>query len=128
MVWQTIFCVLAACGLVLVIWVLFGGLLLPLRPRRGRIALLWQAAGDERALRRSYRALVWLRESGLGPRELILWDGGLTPEARQVAEALAQTDPRIRWAEGTQPIHTVQERTDGADDSAGHRQRGGVPE
>lgn len=130
MVWQTILCVLAACGLVLVVWVCLGACVLPLRPRRGRIYILWRMEGGADDLHRCRQSLTWLRESGLLPTEWILWDGGLTPDARRVARLLPRLDPRIHWAEPEQTLERIRENIDGrgTDDSARHSQRRGVSE
>ena len=118
MVWQTILCVLAACGLVLVVWVCLGAWMLPLRPRRGRIYILWRMEGGADDLHRCRQSLTWLRESGL------------TPDARRVARSLPRLDPRIHWAEPEQTLERIRENIDGrgTDDSARHSQRRGVSE
>ena len=99
MVWQTIFCVLAALGLVLLLWLIFGAFVLPTRPKQGRMAWLWQAEGDEAALLRQYEAYVWLRESGVAPEQLVLWDAGLEPEALRLAQYWERSDPRVTLVE-----------------------------
>ena len=128
MVLQTILCVLAACGLAMLVWVISGRWLLPLRPKHGELMTLWRAAGDEAQLRRTLDALNWLRESGLAPQTLVIRDDGLDAAARRAAEAAARADPRIVLTDGAQPM--IWERTDGrrTDDPAGHRERGGLSE
>jgi len=130
MVWQTIFCVLAACGMAMVIWAVFGGWLLPLRPKHGELMTLWRAAGDEATLRSTLEARSWLRESGLAPQTLVIWDVGLDAAARRCAETAARADPRIELVDGAKPVTAIWESTDGrrTDDPAGHRQRGGLSE
>ena len=130
MIGQTVLCVLAACGLVTVLWVFLGARLLPLRPRRGAVALLWRAEGGEAAFRRTYEALSWLRETGLGPQEIIFWDAGLSANARAAAEMIARSNAGVRLADGSQTLETVQERTHGrgTDDSPGRGERRGIPE
>ena len=129
MIGQTVLCMLAACGLVTVVWVFLGAQLLPLRPRRGAVALLWRVEGGEAAFRRTYEALSWLRETGLGPQEIILWDAGLSANARSAAEALARSGA-VRLADGQQTLETIQERTHGrgTDDSAGRGERRRISE
>lgn len=107
MFWQTVFCILAALGLVLSLWLLFGARALPFRPRRGQIAWLWRAEGNEEALLRQYEAYAWLRESGLGPMRLILWDAGLEPAARHLAQQWAERDARITLVDGSQRIDEI---------------------
>ncbi len=104
MVWQTIFCILAALGLVLLLWLLFGAFVLPLRPKRGQIAWLWRAEGSEAALQKQYEAYAWLRESGLCPSRLILWDAGLDPDALRLARLWANSDPRITLVDSAQAL------------------------
>ena len=128
MVWQIILCFLAACGLVMVIWVFLGARMLPLRPKAGSLLLLWRAAGGEPELRRTYEALSWLRESGLAPQTMVIWDDGLDDGARRAAAAIARADPRVHVADGAQILQIVRESTDGrgTDDPAGHRDGGGL--
>lgn len=128
MIWQTILCFLAACGLVMVIWVFLGARILPLRPKMGTMILLWRAAGGEAELRKTYEALSWLRESGLTPQTMVIWDDGLDECARCAAAAMARADLRVRVADGAQILEIVRESTDGrgTDDSAGHRDGGSL--
>jgi len=107
MVWQTILCILAALGIVLLLWLIFGAFVLPMRPRRGRLAWLWQAEGDEAALLRQYEAYAWLRETGLAPTQLVLWDAGLDPDALRLAQYWADSDPRVTLVEGNIPINNA---------------------
>ena len=107
MIWQTVFCVLAALGLVLLLWLIFGMAVLPRRPKRGQLAWLWQAEGDGATLLRQYEAYAWLRETGLCPERLILWDAGLDPEARRMVQHWADSDPRVTLVESSATLQDL---------------------
>ena len=72
MIWMIVCAVLAAAGLILIVWALLGWCVLP--PRR-----------EERQV----RAFVWSRESGLAGGRLILAGGEEAPETAALAERLA---------------------------------------
>ena len=126
MIWQLIISFLTAMGIVLLLWLFFGALVLPMKPA----AWLWQAQGDAQTLQKQYEAYVWLRESGLGPARLILWDAGLDQEALRLARWWAYSDGRILFAEGSARLNELaykaQERAHGADDLAGDSGRSGL--
>jgi len=82
---MVIFSLLAAAGLVLVVWCLAGRLLLPAHG----VLVCCRVRGDAPELEQTVRSLSWLVESGLLRATLCIADCGLTPEARARAEALA---------------------------------------
>lgn len=86
--------ILAGCGLFLGLWAL-GALLWSrlLLPPEEDLILLLRARGDGAGLEQSLRACLLLRRRGLLRPRIILWDQGLDPEGRRLAERLAE-----RWS------------------------------
>lgn len=80
---------LAAFGLVCLIWLMVGRLLLPvICPTR--VVVTASGAGD--GLEQTVRGLLWLRGSGLWRGALVIEDGGLDQEGLALAQMLAQRD------------------------------------
>jgi len=94
MVWQVIFCVLAAAGILLFLWCLAGTFLLPVAG--DGMVIRYRASGGAPALEQTVRSFLWLRETGLIDMPLQIIDDGLDQEARGVAVRLAQKYPCIQ--------------------------------
>ena len=62
MIWMIVCAVLAAAGLILIVWALLGWCVLP--PRREAVTI-YRLSASEPQLERQVRAFVWSRESGL---------------------------------------------------------------
>lgn len=86
--------ILLGCGLFLGLYALGGllraRLLLPL-PAEDAVLLL-RGRGDGAALEQSVRACLLLRRLGILRQRILIWDVGLDPEGRRLAERLA-----ARW-------------------------------
>lgn len=87
---EIVFGMLAAWGLIMLIWTLVGAVLLPLR-RRGdlRLTVLLRGNGDPNCLERWLRGLVWVRESGLIWWDIVILSDGLGEESRGIAQRAA---------------------------------------
>ncbi|MEG1878482.1 MAG: hypothetical protein RR211_02515 [Pseudoflavonifractor sp.] len=83
---------LAATGLLALIWLVFGGLLVPIG---SPLCAVLPARGDGARLEHDVAGLVWLRGGGLLRAQIIIADCGLTPEGKQLAALLAQRDPDL---------------------------------
>lgn len=80
---------LAALGLVCLIWLAVGRLLLPvICPTR--VVVTASESGD--GLEQTVKGLLWLRGSGLWRGMLVIEDGGLNREGLALAQMLAQRD------------------------------------
>lgn len=86
MIWMIVCAVLAAAGLILIVWALLGWCVLP--PRREAVTI-YRLSASEPQLERQVRAFVWSRESGLAGGRLILAGGAEAPETAALAERLA---------------------------------------
>lgn len=83
--------VLAAWGLLMLVWTLAGVLLLPLnRNPDTALTVVLQGRGDARWLERQLRGLVWLRDSGLLWWDILILDLGLEQDALLSAQRLAE--------------------------------------
>lgn len=87
MVEDIILCVLAACGVLLLLWCAAGWALFPCR---GRAFTLLYVTGEAEALERTLRAQRWLRKSGLLYGRVIVVDCGLLPRAASRARRLCE--------------------------------------
>lgn len=81
---------LAAAAFLFLLWLLRGYMLMPIRPgRRTELTLTLHVSGPDPALEDTVDALLWLRENGTLPAQLVLEDAGMDGETRAVAELLA---------------------------------------
>lgn len=97
-VWPTLGLLLAAFGLVCLVWLAYGALLLPgVRPVETAV----EAAGDGEGLEQTVKALLWLRRAGLLWGEIVLEDRGLTERGAELCRALARL-PHVRFT-GDEP-------------------------
>ena len=94
---DVILCVLASCGVAMILWCMTGWALLP---QRGRQVTILYASGDAMALEQRVRAQRWLRQSGLTGGRIILADCGLTAEARGLADYLAEREDNAAVVDG----------------------------
>lgn len=85
MVGDMILCLLAACGVALVLWCMVGWALFPCKGRR---VILLYAAGEGETLEQELRAQRWLRKSGLLCGRAIVVDCGLTTRGAARAQRL----------------------------------------
>lgn len=80
---------LAAFGLMCLLWLGVGWMLLPLRCP-ARVELEAQGGGEE--LERGVRGLLWLRRAGLWRGTVVLRDGGLDERGLALARTLARQE------------------------------------
>lgn len=87
MVFEILIAILAACGVLLLIWCAMG---LFLRPIGGRqLLLLYPVRGDAAELEQAARGAAWLQETGLVSASLTVVDCGLSEEGQQRLRALS---------------------------------------
>ena len=78
--------------LALVIWLLRGHMLTPVRAGEDlRLTVVVEVSGSGEGLEAAVRAIAWLRENGTLPCEIEIRGSGLSEAARETAEA-----PRAR--------------------------------
>lgn len=86
-VFQFLAVLLAAFGLVSLVWLAVGALLLPgVYPAR----MVIEAKGNGDGLEQSVKALLWLRRTGLWWGEVVIEDCGLSREGAALARALSE--------------------------------------
>lgn len=86
-VFQFLAVLLAAFGLVSLVWLALGALLLPgVCPAR----MVVDAKGAGEGLEQTVKALLWLRRTGLWWGEVVIEDCGLSREGEALAHALAE--------------------------------------
>ena len=92
--------ILAAWGLLMLIWTAAGTLLLPLRRRDHlRLTALIQGEGQWPKLERWLRGILWLRESGFLWCEIVVVTEQLDEECKQSLQRFAETHPQVRMVE-----------------------------
>lgn len=75
----------------LVLWLLHGALLLPIRKGSAEtIDVIISAEGDAPELEMQLRGLLWLRNHGIVPCSIAVRDIGLTPETLAVLQKLSE--------------------------------------
>ena len=92
MIADLILCLLAACGVLMVLWCLTGWALFPCRGRHDTLIYL---SGEAPAMEQTVRAQRWLRKSGLSRGRVILVDCGMTRQAAARAQRLCRTGQEI---------------------------------
>lgn len=86
-VFQFLAVLLAAFGLVSLVWLAVGALLLPgVCPAR----MVVEAKGDGSGLEQTVKALLWLQRTGLWWGRVVIEDGGLNKDGLTLARALAE--------------------------------------
>lgn len=102
MLWTLIIAMLAAAALVLLLWLLRGVMLIPVRLRRGQeLTLILRAGGDAAALENTMGGLIWLVENGTLPGMICIEDAGLSPEGRQAAAFLEKQYACVQFQAST---------------------------
>lgn len=86
-VFELLSVLLAAFGLVSLVWLAVGALLLPgVCPAR----MVVDAKGSGEGLEQTVKALLWLRRTGLWWGEVVIEDCGLSREGEALARTLAE--------------------------------------
>lgn len=97
MVRQILWCVLAACGVLLLFWCAAGRLLLPQLRRAWTVLAV---RGDAETLEQTVRAWQWQRGGGLAGQGLLLLDCGLDAAGLSLAQALCAREDSVRLCTG----------------------------
>lgn len=83
--------ILAAWGLIMLLWTLAGALFLPLSRREDtRLTVLIESKGDAPRLEHFLKGVIWLRDMGLIWWNVVILSDHLSQEARQRAERLTE--------------------------------------
>ncbi len=110
-----VFSGLAALGFLMVLWIAFGALLLPIAGKQGeQICFLIHAKGNDTALAETVRGLIWLRHAiGVTPCIVIVNDG-MDPASMLSAQQLILMYPGIKivTAEDVQLNNIWKNKTD----------------
>ncbi len=86
---EVLLSLLAAFGLVCLIWLGLGWLLLPLRCP---VRVILEARGNGEGLEQGVRALLWLRRTGLLRGTVVIRDSGLDDQGLALARDLSLRD------------------------------------
>lgn len=86
---------LAATGLWLLLWLLFGRLLTPAQPLAHPVYAVIPATGDGVFLEHHIRHLLWLQNGKLANFTILVVDNGLSETGRAQAEALQAQEPAV---------------------------------
>lgn len=90
MVERMVFALVIAAALAVLLWLLRGVMLTPVRKGENQaITLVLRVTGRAKELEHTVDGLVWLIQNGTIPAELILLDDGMDEETRNAAELLA---------------------------------------
>lgn len=90
MIERLVFALAIAAALAVLIWLLRGVMLMPVRKGENQsITLILRVTGKARELEHTVDGLAWLIQNGTIPAELILLDDGMDEETRSAAELLA---------------------------------------
>ena len=88
--------ILAAAIVLLLLWMLRGAVLLPVRlGKELSLTLVLRASGSGDGLEQAVRALLWMMENGTLSGTIVIEDAGLSPEAREAAALLQARYDRI---------------------------------
>ena len=88
--------VLAAWGLIMLLWTLFGVLLLPLRRRDDtRITVLLGGSSCSRYMERYLRALLWLRNAGILWWDILIISDGLSMDVLEQLDMMMYKESHI---------------------------------
>jgi hypothetical protein len=100
---EIIFGALAAWGLIMLLWTLFGVLLLPLQKREKlRLSVVIRSEEDAPALERYVRGLEWLRDLGLVWWDILILEDALSPEAQDTARRLSEKAQSVDLVTGSE--------------------------
>ena len=94
---SAVYAILAAAIVLLLLWMLRGALLLPIRlGKEQSLTLVLRASGSGDGLEQAVRALLWMIENGTLNATIVIEDAGLLPEARETAALLQARYDRVR--------------------------------
>lgn len=94
---------LAAAAIILLLWSLRGFMLMPLKlGKRTSLTVTLRITGPEPRLEETLDGIIWLRQNGTLPAEIILEDAGMDEETRETAELAAKSFGGISFCLGRQ--------------------------
>jgi hypothetical protein len=94
---------LAAWGLIMLLWTLFGALFLPLQKREKlRLTVVIRAQKDAPELERYVRGLKWLRDLGLVWWDILILEEPLNPGARDTARRISEKEQSVDLVTGSE--------------------------
>jgi hypothetical protein len=88
---------MAALGFLLVLWLAFGALLLPLKRRLNEeVTFVIKVTGNDPAIAETVRGLIWLRQGiSLSPH-IVIADAGMDEDTLECARQLTETYGGVR--------------------------------
>ena len=91
---EVLFALLAAAGLLALVWLAFGRLLGPVG-KAGRSVAVIPASGDGEGLEQEVRGLLWLKSGNMAKFTVVIADCGLNDRGRTIAALLLQWEPTL---------------------------------
>lgn len=89
MLLKILFAVAAAAVLILVLWLLRGVMLTPVRTGKNQqLSVVLTVSGSSPELENTVDGLMWLRQNGTLHAQLVVHDAGMDRETREMAEIL----------------------------------------
>lgn len=89
MLLKILFAVAAAAVLILVLWLLRGVMLTPVRTGKNQqLSVVLTVSGSSPELENTVDGLMWLRQNGTLHAQLVVRDAGMDRETREMAEIL----------------------------------------
>ena len=87
---------LIAAAIIIILWALRGFLLMPLKLGKSTsLTLKLRVEGPEPHLEQTLDGILWLRENGTLPADIIIEDCGMDTETREAARIAAKSKERI---------------------------------
>ena len=90
LIFELVISLLAAFGLVCLGWLAFGHMVLPVGSGETAVRAEVTARGRGDGLEQAVSGLIWLRRTGLWRGEILLTDGGLDADGRELVARLAE--------------------------------------
>lgn len=91
---EVLFALLAATGLLALVWLAFGRLLGPVG-KVGRSVAVVPASGDGESLEQEVRGLLWLKSGNMAKFTVVIADCGLSDRGRTLAALLLEWEPTL---------------------------------
>ncbi len=92
---EIVVALLAAGGLLLLCWLLFGRMLIPAGGAGAPVYAVIPASGGGEGLEHTVSGLIWLREGGMARFTIVVADCGLSEGGIAAVEALRRREPGL---------------------------------
>lgn len=92
-----VFSVLAALGFLMVLWLVFGALLLPIAGKQEeQVCFVVRAKGNDAALDETVRGLIWLRHAIAATPDIVIINDGMDETSLISAQQLILMYPGVK--------------------------------